>query len=661
MLRLLKRCCWVLLVAGAIQSASAFSLLGPANETYQIQTLGYDFDSDIGAPKNLGEEYRWSLPKIYYAFDQSFLDYFGSNGVRAVDQAILILTNYFNGVSAYSADLSEFPLEATRLNRRAQALGLVDVKSLTLSLLVEQLGLAEPDRYTWTLRNRVLPPGAACPDYEYTVIKRNFDPITFEPSSYVNGTLYTYSISEFCPVRDQAEAVELAVDPDANALTAVAAFGSAFSSSLGFSTAAGSVGFASYGSYYTGLTRDDAGGLRYLYRTNNVNREAAESSSLFFATNKLVSQILTTSNLAVFSSQALTNPPAALLALYPGLIILDSQISFVNVVQTNITANFGNYPFAPYGSPAILLFSTNLTTVIEPRYQYAFGNVVSNVVFSSGLVTIQEITIGLAPFAPVGSGVLATNVKNSTEVRDFVNGTFYILPTNSCAIQIVSTQLVNVVTVTNSFVTATNVVGTTNASGFTNQTFQAFAQTVITYLTNYNFLIHPVLCQTNALALRQGVDKIEFIRKDFDSLLSQFYEPFTNKYELRAVTNNRVVVQQFERVVTQPDILFTAADLVSPPGTFPIVYPFTARSVSFNATNSVAGLAGPGTIEPQFTITFNKVGPLNFHFNSFFITESSASQTFLWGSFDGTTNAPVVYPSGTSIVNLENLILNPSP
>ena len=81
MLRLLKRCCWVLLVAGAIQSASAFSLLGPANETYQIQTLGYDFDSDIGAPKNLGEEYRWSLPKIYYAFDQSFLDYFGSNGV----------------------------------------------------------------------------------------------------------------------------------------------------------------------------------------------------------------------------------------------------------------------------------------------------------------------------------------------------------------------------------------------------------------------------------------------------------------------------------------------------------------------------------------------------------------------------------------------------
>lgn len=661
MLRLLKSCCCVLLFAGAIQSVSAFSLLGPFNEAYQIQALGQNFAGDIGGPKNLGEEYRWSLPKIYYAFDQSFLDYFGSNGVRAVDQAVLILTNYFNGVSSYSADLSEFPLEATRLNRRAQALGLVDLKSLTLSLLVEQLGLAEPDRYTWTLRNRVLPPGAACPNFEYTVIKRNFDPITFEPSSYVNGTLYTYSINEFCPVRDQAEAVEISVDPDANALTAVAAFGTAYSSSLGFSTAAGSVGFASYGSYYTGLTRDDAGGLRYLYRTNNVNREAAESSSRFFATNKLVSQILTTSNLAVFTSQAMTNPPAALLALYPGLVILDSQISFVNVLQTNVTAYFTNYPFQPFGSPALLFLATNVTTVIEPRYEYTFGNVTTNAVFYSGLVTIQQITVGPAPFAPVGSGVLATNVKTSTEVREFVNGTFYILPTNSCAVQIVSTQLVNVVAVTNGFVAATNIVGTTNAAGVTNNTFLAFAETVIGYYTNYNFLIHPVLCQTNALGLRQGVDKVEFIRKDFDSLLSQFYEPFTNKYELRAVTNNTVVVQQFERVVIRPDILFTAADLVSLPGAFPIVYPFTVRSVNFNATNAVAGLAGPGTIEPQFTITFNKVGPLNFHFNSFFIDESSASQTFLWGSFDGTTNAPIVYPSGTSIVNLENLILNPSP
>ena len=659
MLRLIKRCCWVLLLAGAIQSVSAFSLLGPGNEAYQIPSLGYN-NPTITGPKNLGEEYRWDLPTLYYAFDQSFLDYFGSNGVRAVDQAFQILTNYFTRVSSYSADLSEFPLEATRLNRRAQALGLIDVRSATLSLLVEQLGLAEPDRYTWTLRNRVLPPGRACPNYEYTVIRRNFDPITFQPSSYVNGTLYTYSISEFCPTLDIAEAVEIPVDPDANTFTAIAALGFSNSGSLGFANS-GTFGFANYGSYYTGLTRDDAGGLRYLYRTNNVNREAAAGNSLYFATNTAVTQILTTSNLAVFTSQAMTNAPAALLALYPGLVILDSQISFVNVYQTNLTAYFTNYPFAPLGSIALLALATNITTVIELRYEYSFGNVFTNQVFSSGLVTIQQITVGPAPFAPLGSGVSATNVTTTTEVRDFVNGTFYILPTNSCAIQIVSTQLVNVVTLTNSFVAATNIVGTTNAAGTTNTTFLAFAETVITYLTNYNFLIHPVLCQTNALAFRQGVDKIDFIRKDFDSLLGQFYEPFTNKYQLIAVTNSKAVLQQFERVVTRPDILFTAADLVSPPGTFPIIFPFTARSFNFNTTNAVAGLAGPGTIESQFTITFNKVGPLNFHFNSFFINESSADQTFLWGSFDGSANPPIVYPDGTSIVNLENMLLNPAP
>ena len=30
---------------------------------------------------------------------------------------------------------------------------------------------------------------------------------------------------------------------------------------------------------------------------------------------------------------------------------------------------------------------------------------------------------------------------------------------------------------------------------------------------------------------------------------------------------------------------------------------------------------------------------------------------FVWSSFDGTTNAPVVYPDGTSIDNLENEVL----
>ena len=39
------------------------------------------------APKNIGEEYRRNTPVMYYTFDANFLDYFGSNGVAAVDSA----------------------------------------------------------------------------------------------------------------------------------------------------------------------------------------------------------------------------------------------------------------------------------------------------------------------------------------------------------------------------------------------------------------------------------------------------------------------------------------------------------------------------------------------------------------------------------------------
>ena len=36
------------------------------------------------------------------------------------------------------------------------------------------------------------------------------------------------------------------------------------------------------------------------------------------------------------------------------------------------------------------------------------------------------------------------------------------------------------------------------------------------------------------------------------------------------------------------------------------------------------------------------------------IGPSGAAKAYLWGSFDGTTNAPVVYPNGTSLENLAN-------
>src|SRR5664279_1079928 len=122
------------------QLAFGYALLGPgANgaDTWQIPEIGYMLAGDIGAPKNLGEEYRWNTPVIYYGFDQSFLDYFGSNGVAAVQGAFAILNGMTN-FSKYSANLSEVPLETLRMNYRAQALHLYDLKTIALYMVVEE-------------------------------------------------------------------------------------------------------------------------------------------------------------------------------------------------------------------------------------------------------------------------------------------------------------------------------------------------------------------------------------------------------------------------------------------------------------------------------------------------------------------------------------------
>src|SRR5690349_5399379 len=89
----------VLMCLLASQPLRAFSLLGPVqpfpgNEAWQSAALGYNpLNTDIGAPKNLTEEYRWNVPVITYGFDPSFLNYFGNEGVAAIDAAFGILNS----------------------------------------------------------------------------------------------------------------------------------------------------------------------------------------------------------------------------------------------------------------------------------------------------------------------------------------------------------------------------------------------------------------------------------------------------------------------------------------------------------------------------------------------------------------------------------------
>ena len=248
-----KICCLSLLVAGT-QRASAFSLIGNF-ETWQQPVVSFRIDTQLGGSRNLGDEYRINLPVITYGFTSAFLDYFGSNGVSAVDQAFKIL-NDLPAVSKATTNLTEFLTDdAQRTVESAAALNLLDLKSTMLSLMMEQMGLYG-EEHVFDLRSRGVPPGSPPPcTFLYTVIVRNFDPVSYEPSHYVNGVLYSYQIVDGCPTVERGDAFETLVDPTDFAFNAVATFGLRF------------------GGYYLNLTRDDFGGLRYLYRKNNYNNE----------------------------------------------------------------------------------------------------------------------------------------------------------------------------------------------------------------------------------------------------------------------------------------------------------------------------------------------------------------------------------------------------
>lgn len=228
--------------------AMAFSLLGPYTD-WMAETNGYHQTGDIGGPMNLGEEYRWNVPVVTYTFDASFLNYFGSNGVAAVESAIGILNSL---PPASQINPSNYPAEVTQINAEAQAQGLIDLKSETLFQLVQQLGLAQPTRFVFCLQSFSITNNTITG----IVVQRNFDPFSTGYSTNVNDTSYGYSLLFHSTSQGtEADAVEFPIDPLDEAFTAVAD------------------GALNPGSFYTGLTRDDVGGVRYLLITNNVNDE----------------------------------------------------------------------------------------------------------------------------------------------------------------------------------------------------------------------------------------------------------------------------------------------------------------------------------------------------------------------------------------------------
>jgi hypothetical protein len=129
----------------------------------------------------------------------------------------------------------------------------------------------------------------------------------------------------------------------------------------------------------------------------------------------------------------------------------------------------------------------------------------------------------------------------------------------------------------------------------------------------------------------------------------------TNYYTDTYITNGSVTQQQVQRVISQPDFLFCAGDTGQQ---YPPILPY-ARTGTSNWINN-ASLngnpfgGGPGVIRPPVRIIFDKLGPVLATIGSG-LMETNYDGSVFWGTYDQSTNAPVVYPlpqSGTNQLTL---------
>ena len=161
------------------------------------------------------------------------------------------------------------------------------------------------------------------------------------------------------------------------------------------------------------------------------------------------------------------------------------------------------------------------------------------------------------------------------------------------------------------------------------------------------------------LALRPVVDirLYTLVRADFDSVFGQFFTNnvvFTDVYLTNSSTRQQVVT----RVASAPDIVFAAADLGVTANGLPVLYARAATFVNNSGINGAVGrltTAGPGVVNGPRLLTFSRIGPYfrntdgGSEFNANVLPVTS-------GFFDGFTNAPIVFPSGISVQQLEQAV-----
>ena len=668
---------------------------------------------------NLGEEYRWNSPIVTYTYDESFLSYFGSNGVVAVEKAMEMLnsippassikTNY-PPANADENNLWNYPVRPDRFHARAYNDRILDIKSYALAELFGFMGLGNAEDNAFQLEFG-------------SVVLRNWDPISYGPSKYLNGNLISWA------VLGGTNAQPFPIDVTKSLMTLAG-------------TADNRAPRLDEGKYLVAPTRDDIGGYRYLYRKDNFNVENLPPSTYQMVTNQpnLTNPAIFSIDLRWFSKESKTNTPTAFQQFLltnqwwgsaytniavPPLTILKTNISWNLGWTTNVTPYLTNFPWTPVGQPPTLVNLTNKYRTFQPSYDYVFANVITNIHVPAEKSEVLYRSWEVVPNAPlwsvIGSVPTTTNYTTTVLNDEFPHGEIIILPTGNTAggagagiggggvaaggpANVVGYHftemqfervnvLTNMLTDTNSLANPGGALpgqgGGLGAGGAAITNFVGVMEDEVWASTNHAYLAYPIVLQTNSLLLG-GIDKIRYMRMQGDSLVTTNYssdrfikdykfpnlseqtftyiipgsaQALTNAslpsytYEMDYVENSVRKTGKFIKFFSSPDIVFTA---INAPPSVTSTNTAGAVSVNNNAINGIQtlGLNGPGVIQSSgnLNFSFNKLG-LHWELDpSFFLNEENQTPGWVWGHYDGSMSEPMVFPNSQTIRDLEKQI-----
>jgi len=290
-----------IVLAAAARPAQAFVLIGLPSAN---QSVVFNFTDDMGAPRDIKQFFRWNIPNLTYSFDASFVNFFGLDGINAVNEAFGVVNDFFaptdgaySGVTALDLVSHGFRsnYNTTAVNVTAQNAQVMDVKSLVLGMLLNNMGIGNPHRHAYSINS--VSTNLAGTQWNFNVLLRNWDPMTYTSSSNINNVGYSYRLIHDSPpsvgvtiAPSVMDMEEFTSDTSGNAFSAVASIADAFYGNTAlFWTDTPTL--YSFGVYYHKdnaiggqneprhtLTYDDAGGLKYLYRTNNFVFESLDPS-----------------------------------------------------------------------------------------------------------------------------------------------------------------------------------------------------------------------------------------------------------------------------------------------------------------------------------------------------------------------------------------------